>query len=231
MPEYTFYNWDIVKEPLPGQERQSYSESVRGDVTEFSDKSRRRLAFVASNTGVAFEKMVTLTYGERYPDNGMEVKRNLKAFLQWVRRNYGAFQYLWFLEFQARGAPHVHILLDVKEYMPYGDVAKAWCKIVNGDESVLDASTRTEALRHKDGRYAVKYAQKMRQKVVPKAFSDVGRLWGHSRGVKPVPIVTIDMVEEDLVAMTGNDRHVLNAVVAGYSVIYGAHEKMRVLSK
>lgn len=50
----------------------------------------------------------------------------------------------------------------------------------------LRVGSSWERIRDKNGarHYAVKYAMKLKQKVVPPDFSDVGRFWGCSKGVK-----------------------------------------------
>lgn len=167
----------------------------RGIVTLFSKKSRLRLAFVASNTSVRFRTMITLTYPREFPNDGRQVKANLHAFMAWLKRDVGTMSYLWFLEFQRRGAPHIHILMD--KTIPRNRqerqgirfrVSAAWYRIVqSGDVRHLQAGTRTEQIRKHDGaaRYCVKYAFKMLQKQVPKLYQNVGRFWGCSRNVRP----------------------------------------------
>lgn len=180
----------------------------RQEIEEFSKASRKRLAFVANNTAVEFRTMVTLTYPAAFPTTGTEVKRHLKAFLQAVRRDWHNPSYLWFLEFQKRGAPHVHVLFDYP--LPTRPsvlrcvrlrVSRVWYNIVgSGDIRHLHAGTRCEKVRKEDGarRYAVKYASKMRQKRVPEAFRDVGRFWGCSRDVPPQAEAFIRATEDDI---------------------------------
>lgn len=173
----------------------------RGEITELSDKSLGRLAFLAFNTEAEFKSIITLTYPAKYSNNGVLVKADLNAFLVWYRRRFPDEKYLWFLEFQKRGAPHFHILSTVD----LGSLGKlATIKRGNGQRwrtnyntwQSLEAfwrsrgggSTSWEVVREKDGgkRYAAKYATKAHQKRVPEAYRDVGRFWGHSReGVKP----------------------------------------------
>jgi hypothetical protein len=88
------------------------------------------------------------------------------------------------LEFQERGAPHFHILVD-KE-IPHQDVAKSWYRIVgSGDEKHLKAGTEVRAIRAKDsiGYYLTTYMEKARQKSVPPEYEKVGRFWGSSKGI------------------------------------------------
>lgn len=180
----------------------------RGMVKEFSWASRRRLAFVASNTAVDFRTMVTLTYPRQFPSDGRKVKRDLNAFLVWFKRDRGAFSYLWFLEFQRRGAPHIHLLTSSQ--FPKGKkgakglrfrVSAVWYRLVgSGDSRHLGAGTRVERVRTCEGakRYAVKYAMKMRQKRVPPAYRNVGRFWGASRDVKPTSQGFVRCTEDDI---------------------------------
>jgi hypothetical protein len=193
----------VVREgqPLPLQ------EITRGTVQEFTYESRRRLAFVANNSPIEFVSMITLTYPKEYSNDGQAVKSDLNAFLVWLRRFVPGVHYLWFLEFQRRGAPHYHLLLD---YYPRSAaavsgfrvrVASAWWRAV-GSFSGLHwlAGTRTERLRSKEGgrHYAVKYAMKMKQKCVPDTYQNVGRFWGCSADVQPEPIETRRATEDDI---------------------------------
>jgi hypothetical protein len=66
------------------------------------------------------------------------------------------------------------------------------------DKNLLDDVW--ENLRKQDGakRYVIKYGCKMYQKTVPDWYSDVGRFWGVSRGVrKAVPYPEIKPLDED----------------------------------
>jgi hypothetical protein len=211
--------------------------SIRGKVTEFSQASRRRLAFVASNTPVQLRTMVTLTYPAEYPSNGKTVKAHLRAFLTWLQKETSGCEYLWFLEFQARGAPHFHILTDWplprdrdNKVLWYAKIAERWYQIVDsGDFRHRMAGTRTETLRSKDGgaRYAVKYAQKMRQKKVPELYQDVGRFWGHTRAVKPTPQETHRATEDDVRGMLEGWKYEPPEHVPVWRVLYNQAEWAR----
>lgn len=180
----------------------------RGVVTEFTKASRRRLAFVASNTAVEFRTMLCLTYPREFPTDGKQVKKHLLAFLKWLRRDTGGIEYLWFLEFQRRGAPHIHILIDwpwprtrIEERDFRFRVISTWYRICDtGDVRHLQAGTSAEKLRSSRGGafYAIKYAMKMRQKAVPEGYRNCGRFWGHSHGVKPQKQATYRCTEDDI---------------------------------
>lgn len=152
----------------------------RGRITRLTPASRRRMLLAARNAG-KWRVMLTLTYPGEFPSSGRTVKRHLNAFLVWLRRR-GVRRYFWWLEFQERGAPHIHVLLDG----PVGKdaVARVWYRVVgSGDERHLKAGTRIEWLRSSDAAigYVCVYANKVVQKHVPEHFQDVGRFWGCSR--------------------------------------------------
>jgi len=84
--------------------------TVRGVVTERSAESRKRLSFTVSNTTTVIEGMIVLTWRVA-PIDGREVKRKLGDLFDAMRREWGgSIEWLWWLEFQRRGAPHIHIL-------------------------------------------------------------------------------------------------------------------------
>ena len=201
---------------------------ARGTVTVFSRKSRQRLAFVASNTDVMFTSMLTLTYPREFPNDGHDVKHNLKMFLKELRRKVGQVSVLWFLEFQKRGAPHIHLLLrGVRVYKPMQRwVSETWYRLCGtGDERHLRAGTRLERIRKPNGarNYAVKYAHKMVQKSVPEHYRNVGRFWGHSQDVRPVMRCATQCTNDDLVgALESTSWAYLHGETIRYHTLYGA---------
>lgn len=174
------------------KERPAQLVTNRGKITRLSRKSLSRLAFVVSATEVKFTSILTLTYLEIEVE-GRQVKRHLNSILTAIRKRFAGVEYLWFLEFQRRGAPHFHILTAVR---PTAEdrlwIGRRWAKLVaNGNEKVERVNGHEkswEVVRRPDGakRYALKYALKPHQKFVPKEYQNVGRFWGHSRSVRPV---------------------------------------------
>jgi hypothetical protein len=154
--------------------------------------------------------MVTLTYpGDwlRYAPQGSVVKRHLNAFKRRYLRDWGhALVGVWKLEFQQRGAPHVHILMAP----PHGAarnglgwsawMASAWVGVVNpslGERAGmlavhshrLASADYAEGLRASDPKriaiYFTKHgllSNKEYQHIVPEAWSypgvGPGRFWG-----------------------------------------------------
>jgi len=131
-----------------------------------------------------------------------------------LRRAFGDFEFVWIVEFQERGAPHLHIAttLPSPDYEKRRQFADIWVGIsvpfdadyqrvfcqdgllkrgrflntVQAGINVHSQDRYWERVQKRDGisRYFAKYAGKIYQKTVPKDYTDVGRFWGHSRGVK-----------------------------------------------
>jgi len=189
------------------------------NVTEFSDRSRKALARTVFATDKVFKSFITLTYPAIFPSDGKQVKSDLNRFLTWLRDNYET-DYIWWLEFQKRGAPHMHILLTVKHpgNLGHAKFAKAWCKaqkltpetlaydrrrkchysVLNRCERFHRRPKQWENIRKEDGarRYALMYALKPLQKQVPSRYQNVGRFWASSKGVtqsvKPLGEIELD---------------------------------------
>lgn len=188
---------------------------------ELSNKSLSRLAFVAQNSEVQFLSMMTLTYPCAFPSDGKQVKKHLNKFLTYARRKFGKFSYLWFLEFQKRRAPHIHILVTLpgpstEQRIRYGEM---WSKIVtttpkeNQDVRYVHIRDKAwEKIRDKDGaiKYVTSYALKPYQKQVPPKFSNVGRFWGTSQDVPPSECKVIPASEQTVRALLKNINHKTN---------------------
>lgn len=201
-----------------------------GTIKKLSFRARARMLLMATETGVEFRSMMTLTYGLDFPRDGKRVKSDLNKFLNWVRRVLGC-EYLWFLEFQKRGAPHVHILLAVESGDRY-EFAKRWCEIASDDWRerlkifrVHSNQLQWQNARREGGmiRYVAKYATKPGQKIVPRNYQNVGRFWGVSKGVAqgvpdPVEIEATELELRDYLRATGHriaDWETLPKVIFG----------------
>jgi hypothetical protein len=166
---------------------------MRQAIAGFSEDSKRRMLFTFRNV-VGLRVLVTLTYPGQFSTDGREVKQDWANMRRWLSRRGVAGA--WFMEFQARGAPHFHVFLTAE--VPKEEVAAAWYRIVDsGDERHLRAGTRIEALRelHAAGAYAAKYLKKQEQKEVPEGFSDVGRFWGLFGGLAVQVVAEVNSQE------------------------------------
>jgi len=153
-----------------------------------------RLRAYIDNFRDDFTGMVTLTYPDTFPMDGRVVKQHWHAFVECLRRVgwLDGYSLVWFLEWQSRGAPHIHILIT--GWLSKELVASSWARITGGNR---DSCSRTEAIRDPDaaGAYARKYAVKSEQKEVPAGFINVGRMWGccgkklNDAGIPRLPVV------------------------------------------
>jgi len=161
-------------------------------------RSLSRLAWathVLEHHGVKPTHMITLTLPPEAWERVIEAEgeevavqkflgaraRFLDALRQRLRRGGGSGSWLWFLEFQQRGAPHTHILLDLGGYLP-DEAYKEWTEWITAEWSralgvPAPHATRLESLRKADFRYARKYAAKPKQKSFPFP-ARWGRSWG-----------------------------------------------------
>lgn len=200
----------------------------RGTIKTVSRRSLSRMVLTVGSSGLQFNSLLTLTYGQNYPINGKKAKADLNRFLMSLKRAFGVISYFWFLEFQKRGAPHFHLGLN----LPAPDacqrelVAELWGKVAepfnwpytaisspyteknariggNTQDAVIAQHRRSQTwqgVRSQDGaiRYCIKYATKLRQKIVPAEYRDVGRFWGASRDVKLPEAVYVSTSENEL---------------------------------
>jgi len=193
---------------------------LRGEITCLSNAARERLANRAWALGAEGHEpdvMITLTSPANWQEiyvatvNGEPLLggRLLKAHLQAFRKRLARFlkargvaswSALWFLEFQRRGAPHVHLMLFAcKLSEPVRRALRNWCGVawssVVGNPDKLEmgkhrrAGTQVARMKCKHFGYAVKYATKTEQKDVPHYFCDVGRFWGCWNYSSPDPLL------------------------------------------
>lgn len=177
---------------------------TRGEISSFSEASRRRLKFTASNAFPVLKTQFGMTYHENEPD-GRTIKKHLNAFLVAVRRMYPNFGYLWILEFQKRGKAHFHLYTSLEHKQAIGfELSILWNRIAEPESGYhLRWHCHKKNFIAWDmgsGSYLCKYLAKESQKAVPVGFTGVGRFWGNSRGLVPPPD-EVDM--EDIVETHG----------------------------
>lgn len=206
---------------LVREQRQKFQRQKpeRGKVRMFTKKSRERLAFTVNATRVSLMSMLTLTYPKTYPVDGKIVKRDLDAVRAKLRR--AGLNYLWVLEFQARGAPHLHILTDSAGVTPRQrvDFGLYWTHRVVTSKWFILQCPPSEYHKHvmraarfnthvdvwsmlknpEEGiAYVMAYAAKTAQKTCPPEFESVGRWWGCSNDVRPDQITEVPVTEDHI---------------------------------
>lgn len=162
---------------------------VRGEITGFSVASRTRMAAYLRSCIADYQFLGTLTC-RRYSRDGRDFKARFDRYAKYhLRKMQEADEssppasrhpasIFWFLEFQRRGAPHIHFFYT--HYLHWRKLAEYWAECLH-DQSLIKTATKFEKL--KGGRaaalsYASKYAAKQDQKDVPEGFRNAGRFWG-----------------------------------------------------
>ncbi len=202
---------------------------VRGKIRQLSDQSRTRLVKATKDLealGYEAELMFTGTAAANWEsvyianedgeklNGGRIFKQQLKVFRTRLERKLEklgvrCWSALWWLEFQERGAPHVHITFfnckisrETRERLRKW-VGRAWATAVENPNELeqqknINAGTKVEKMRKKHFGYAAKYASKMQQKQVPEEFEQVGRFWGfwNYRPESP-PVIHLDVSREN----------------------------------
>lgn len=161
--------------------KKSKQQKSRREIKNFSWRSQRRLRLAIRNTSHLWKIFVDLTYPKNYPSDGKKVKKHLDTFIKRLTRYYQTIKFLWVIEFQDRGAPHFHILTN--EPIDKNWLSQNWYEVVNsGDEKHLKAGTRVELIRDESQAiaYVSSYLKKLKQKIVPKTYRNIGRFWSHS---------------------------------------------------
>lgn len=203
-----------------------FEGTKRGEVTQFSAGACARMRRYLRTSLSSYTFFVTLTYPAFYPSDGRTVKNHLRRFCQEVfrrRKRLGFFtkndSIFWFLEFQARGAPHFHLFTTMAIEKDW--LSSTWFRIVNSDDDKhLRAGTQIQAIRAGRGgvcAYAAKYAAKSNQKEVPKEYLNVGRFWGicGRRGtVEAATFVSQKTIESGEVSLLFDElKHLMRARV------------------
>lgn len=192
-----------VKRPFTGTPP-PLTDRTRTGVLGFSNHSRTRLRFAASNCSDLIRSQFCLTYHEYWPINGKEYKRQLNLFLTRARQAFPFLAYLWVSEFQTRGCPHVHFYSDLPANEENRRIlAGIWHKIADPTSEAHRwfHADRPDAMTPWDmgtGNYLCKYLDKSHQKHIPEGFHSFGRWWGNSRGLVPPPEVMTPEEIEDL---------------------------------
>jgi len=160
----------------------------RGTIKGFSNRSRKRLFEMFNRLEIKAFLFITLTYGQEFPD-GNASKRDLKVFIQRLKRKYPQAAGVWRIEFQKRGAPHFHLLITNVGYIPKADILRAWEDTIAPQHRNQKGATFTRVelvrTRRKAISYVGKYVGKRAERVekgngfntVPYQTA-VGKHWG-----------------------------------------------------
>lgn len=166
----------------------------RGRVEGFSNSSRMRLLQMLArieppeSAGYRF-KVSFLTLTTRDFFHPRVVKKYMVDFLKRLGRRFPRMAVVWRLEYQKRGAPHLHLILYNAPYIAKSWVQEAWGEIV-GQERPFTRIERVRSYKQLVG-YASKYCAKVdatgfnsgakttgTEKMSDGEIATAGRVWG-----------------------------------------------------
>lgn len=214
------------------------------EVVEWSRKSRARMVRTIASLDLSGWSddggtlaMVTLTLPgawEVVAPDGKAFKRHVERFRRrWVRATGTPWRALWKLEFQRRGAPHMHLLMRVPVFVK-GQRFEDWLSSTWAD--VVDHPDPVERMKHESAGTGVDYSGsrfrdprriavyflghsskhtdgKEYQHVVPGLWQGrgkgPGRFWGYA-GLRKA-VVEVELTLEDWVQVRRILRHVQRA--------------------
>ena len=141
----------------------------RGDVTVFSRQSRMRLLhLLASVTPPATDgfrhRCTFLTLTARMFYHPRQFKKYLQTFFKRLGRKAPRLSIIWRLEYQKRGAPHVHCIVYNAPFIDKVWIQEAWGEIIGQARPF----TRIESIR--SYKHLMAYASKYAAKVDDRGF-------------------------------------------------------------
>ena len=111
-PRIEYFEGSSVFKTTKGMKCEQVGGGIRGGIKGFSKQSRYRLLLLIGKIkrSAALPMFVTLTYPDQFP-TVEQAKRDLKVFMQRMKRKFPDHGSIWKLEPQQRGAPHYHLLV------------------------------------------------------------------------------------------------------------------------
>lgn len=150
----------------------------RSAIRAFSDMSRKRMqqSLQSAKWHFVIKQFLTVTYPADFPTNGREFKTHYKRLMDAIQYRYPDIRIFWFLEFQKRGAPHIHAYLT--ETVDYHEMRELWDNASFGAGGFIWQVAPTKYMCENPDRYASKYSAKLEQKIIPDGIENPGRFWG-----------------------------------------------------
>lgn len=99
---------------------------LRGDITEFSRKSRRRMLLYLNRCDFSATRTSFLTLTFKSIPTIEAATQSFQKFMKRLRRAFPACAGIWRKEFQERGAAHYHVLLVNVPYVGWRSILRTW---------------------------------------------------------------------------------------------------------
>ena len=166
----------------------------RGAVEHFSADSRYRLFRLLHQLKFERVTFVTLTYPAKFPTNPRKYKAQLKEYRRRFEIRYGKIPAVWRLEFQARGAPHYHLMYLDAPFIPIPDWCALWSDVIHTkDENHRKIGVDVKLITQGKeaglvASYLGKYVAKVDERVNVDTERSVGRYWGKWNIQEEIPV-------------------------------------------
>ncbi len=192
---------------LPTFHNQPKTIPLRGDITAFSRKSRRRMLLLLNRCNFGGTRAVFLTLTFHSIPEIEAATHSLQKFIKRVRRKFPNVSGIWRKEFQERGAAHYHVIFFGMPWWDWKDILKVWRECTPDREgSIWVRLLRT----HKS---IIGYVSKYIAKPTPgdavtllgvspyltaREKKKVGRCWGYiNKDGLPLAETTVIAVDDD----------------------------------
>lgn len=157
---------------------------TRGDVTGFTHNSRMRLLRkfhrIHAPDSPGYRSNVSfLTLTTKYHFHPRVFKAMAQKLFKRISRKYARLSLVWRLEFQKRGAPHMHCVLYNAPWIDRSWLVAAWSEVVEEPKPVVDIR------RVKTGRQLISYVSKYVAKVGDASLLDIGTKNAGSKNFLP----------------------------------------------
>jgi hypothetical protein len=178
--------------------------NIERKIKSFSENSRRNLSKHLCKIRFSSYKhrfFVTLTFHNKFPANQTTFKKILDNFNKRLMRFNHELSYIWKLEYQQRGTPHLHYLLLLKKRLSYGErtdfvrlIKTAWIECVGDDDELfkqMSVDIREVSNNGKTANYLLKYIGKINDEAINHTL---GRIWAVSENLdeNPLRVIKVD---------------------------------------
>lgn len=210
-----------------------YPIQPRGQIQEFSKKSRLRFLKSVHSLSIPPDTFLTLTYPGSFSPDSREWKIDLHTFSKRLSRAFPKSWFYWKLEPQKRGAPHYHLIgnlglgllseVDMIRFRKW--LARSWYLVVGSDDPKhLQAGTQADIID--DSRPQLKrYISKYVGKVVEESKNNIpgwalpGRFWGviGRKNLPPVENYIVSLTQDQSIQLKRTIRRWMKKINAKYS--------------
>lgn len=181
-------------------------KNIERKIKTFSLNSRRNLSKHLCR--IRFDQyrerfFATLTFHDNYPNKRIVMKNLIDVYQKRLKRLFPELAFVWKLEFQKRGAPHLHYLLLFPQRLSYKDrsnlassIRDNWNELVSKKYKTyecLQVDIRQVGNNEKTASYIMKYVEKLDEEINDLSL---GRFWALSANLNENPLLVINCDEK-----------------------------------